>query len=67
MVICIDADVPSLETVDETAIRPNGRGDIETLRSVTIDGDDMPSRRCSNWAGRDRMPFKVKGTSPHYS
>jgi hypothetical protein len=38
---CIDADVPSLETVDATAIRPNDNGDIETLGSVTIDGDDM--------------------------
>ena len=41
MAIRIDADVPSLETVDATAIRPNGRGDIETLGSVTIDEDDV--------------------------
>ena len=41
MAICIDADVPSLETVDATAIRPTGRGDIETLGSVTIDGNDV--------------------------
>ena len=41
MAICIDADMPSLETVDATAIRPNGRGDIETLGSVTIDGEDV--------------------------
>ncbi len=41
MAICIDADVPSLETVDATSIRPNGRGDIETLGSITIDGDDV--------------------------
>jgi chemotaxis signal transduction protein len=41
MAICIDADVPSLETVDATAIRPNGRGDIETLGSVTIGGEDV--------------------------
>jgi hypothetical protein len=41
MAICIDADVPSLETVDATAIRPNGRGDIETLGSVTIGGEDL--------------------------
>jgi len=40
MAICIDAEVPSLETVDATAIRPNGRGDIETLGSVMIDGND---------------------------
>jgi len=41
MAICIDADVPSLETEDATAIRQNGRGDIETLGSFTIDGDDV--------------------------
>jgi hypothetical protein len=41
MAIRIDADVPSLEAVDATAIRPNGRGDIETKGSVTIDGDDV--------------------------
>ena len=41
MAIRIDADVPSLETVDATAIRPNGRGDIETLGSVMIAGNDV--------------------------
>jgi chemotaxis signal transduction protein len=41
MAICIDADVPSLETVDATAIRPNDRGDIETLGSVTIGENDV--------------------------
>ena len=41
MAICIDADVPSLETVDAAAIRPNGRGDIETLGSVTIGENDV--------------------------
>jgi chemotaxis signal transduction protein len=41
MAICIDADVPSLETVDVAAIRPNGRGDIETLGSVTIGENDV--------------------------
>jgi len=41
MAICIDADVPSLETVDATAIRPNGRGDIETLGSITIGENDV--------------------------
>jgi chemotaxis signal transduction protein len=41
MAICIDADVPSLETLDATAIRPDGRGDIETLGSVTIGGEDV--------------------------
>jgi chemotaxis signal transduction protein len=41
MAICIDADVPSLETVDATAIRQNRRGDIETLGSVTIGENDV--------------------------
>jgi chemotaxis signal transduction protein len=41
MAICIDADVPSLETVDAAAIRPNGRGDIESLGSVTIGDNDV--------------------------
>jgi len=41
MAICIDADVPSLETVDVAAIRPNGRGDIESLGSVTIGENDV--------------------------
>ena len=41
MAICIDAEMPTLETVDVTAIRPTGRGDIETLGSVTIGGDDV--------------------------
>ncbi len=36
MAICIDADMPSLETVDTMAIRPTGGGDIETLGSVMI-------------------------------
>ena len=41
MAICIDADVPSLETVDVKMIRQIGRGDIETLGSVMIGGDDV--------------------------
>ena len=41
MAICIDADVPSLETVDATTIRPNGGEDVETLGSVTIAGNDV--------------------------
>jgi hypothetical protein len=41
MAICIDAVVPSLETVDRSAIRPNGREDIESLGSVTIGGSDV--------------------------
>jgi hypothetical protein len=41
MAICIDAVVPSLETVDRSSIRPNGREDIESLGSVTIGGNDV--------------------------
>jgi len=41
MAICIDADVPSLETVDAAAIRPQGRKDVETLGMVTIGGEDV--------------------------
>lgn len=41
MAICIDAVVPSLETVDAAAIRPNGSGDIESLGTVTIGQDDV--------------------------
>jgi len=41
MAICIDADVPSLVTVDTASIRPNGREDIETLGTVTIGGEDV--------------------------
>ena len=41
MAICIDAAVPSLETVDVAAIRPNARRDIESLGSATIGQDDV--------------------------
>ena len=41
MAICIDAEVPSLATVDAAAIRPNGRGDVESLGSVTIGEHDV--------------------------
>lgn len=41
MAICIDADVPSLETVDVAAVRPSTGGDLESLGSVTIGGDDV--------------------------
>ena len=41
MAICIDADVPSLETVHATAIRPNGREDIESLGSVMIGAHEV--------------------------
>ena len=41
MAICIDADVPSLETVDAMAIRPNIREDVETLGMVTIGNENV--------------------------
>ncbi len=41
MAICIDADVPSLERVHATAIRPNGREDIESLGSVMIGAHEV--------------------------
>ena len=41
MAICIDADVPTLEAVEPTAIRPNGRMDVETLGMVTIGGEEV--------------------------
>ncbi len=41
MAVCIDADMPSLETVDRTAIRSSVRDDIETLGMVTIAGEDV--------------------------
>ena len=41
MAICIDANVPSLETVDVVAVRPSGSEDIETLGMVTIGTEDV--------------------------
>lgn len=41
MAICIDAEMPSFEIVDPTEIRSNDRGDIETLGTVTIAGNDV--------------------------
>jgi chemotaxis signal transduction protein len=42
MAICIDADMPSLETVAAAMIRPNDSGeDIESLGSVTIGEEDV--------------------------
>lgn len=41
MAICIDAEMPSLETVQAPAIRTNSRGDIETHGTVTIAGNDV--------------------------
>lgn len=41
MAICIDADVPSLETVNATDIRLHNGGDIESLGSVMIGQHDV--------------------------
>jgi hypothetical protein len=41
MAICIDADMPSLETVDAAAIRPYGGKEVETLGVITIAGEDV--------------------------
>lgn len=41
MAICIDADMPSLETVDATAIRSNGTENVEMHGTVTIAGNDV--------------------------
>jgi len=41
MAICIDADMPFLETVDAAVIHPTGSGDIESLGSVTIGEQDV--------------------------
>lgn len=41
MAICIDANVPTLEIVNATDIRPNNRGDIESLGSVMIGLQDV--------------------------
>jgi chemotaxis signal transduction protein len=41
MAICIDADVPSLETVEAAAIRSSVDRDIESLGSVTIGEHDV--------------------------
>ena len=41
MAICIDAEVPTLETMTAADIRQTGSDDIETLSSVTIDGNDV--------------------------
>lgn len=41
MAICIDAVVPSLETVDATAIRPSGRENVDMLGMVTIGREDV--------------------------
>ncbi|MBK5281313.1 MAG: chemotaxis protein CheW [Nitrospiraceae bacterium] len=41
MAICIDAEVPCLETVDVAAVRASIREDVETLGMVTIGDEDV--------------------------
>jgi len=41
MAVCIDADIPSLHTVDAAQIRQSRRLDIETLGSFERDGEDI--------------------------
>lgn len=41
MAIRIDAELPSLETVEATSIRSGSSGDLEALGSVTIQGEDV--------------------------
>ena len=41
MAICIDADIPSLHTIEAALIRPSSRRDIETLGSFESDGTDI--------------------------
>lgn len=38
MAICIDAEIPSLYTVDASEVRPSRRNDIEMIGSFTRDG-----------------------------
>lgn len=41
MAICIDAEIPSLHTVDASEVRPSRRHDIETIGNFTRDGVDI--------------------------
>ncbi|SLM49689.1 putative CheW-like signal transduction protein [Nitrospira japonica] len=41
MAICIDAEIPSLHTVDASEVRPSRRNDIETIGSFVRDGLDI--------------------------
>lgn len=41
MAICIDADIPSLHTVDAAQIHSSRRSDIETVGSFTSDGEEI--------------------------
>lgn len=59
MAICIDAEMPSLETVDAMEIRSNDRGDIETIGTVTIAGNDVAI------VALQRLGRAIRGTVTH--
>ena len=59
MAICIDAEMPSLETVDAMDIRSNDRGDIETIGTVTIAGNDVAI------VALQRLGRAIRGTVTH--
>jgi chemotaxis signal transduction protein len=60
MAICIDADVPSFETVNPAAIRSNSRGDIESLGSVMIGADDVIIVALQRLGRLDRTPCNLR-------
>jgi chemotaxis signal transduction protein len=41
MAICIDAEIPSLRTIDAAHIRSSSRQDIDTLGSFVNEGEDI--------------------------
>ena len=59
MAICIDAEMPSLETVDAMEIRSNDRRDIETIGTVTIAGNDVAI------VALQRLGRPIRGTVTH--
>jgi chemotaxis signal transduction protein len=59
MAICIDAEMPSLETVDAMEIRSNDRRDIETIGTVTIAGNDVAI------VALQRLGRAIRGTVTH--
>lgn len=42
MAICIDAQVPSLQTVDAGDIHSSVRQDLDTLGTIAVDGEEVP-------------------------
>lgn len=42
MAICIDSEVPSLQTVAAGDVRPSTRKDLDTLGTFAADGEDIP-------------------------